>query len=201
MLIAKVAGLLLVVWLVVFGIKSLVAPHQATPEKVNRLVSEANFEDYSDQERVPNSAIAEQREEVMEEVAEVVNRLGLEERETTRDTLEGFWAKMSGQERERFVDLTMESFYQFFEALDAMTPEARRSFVEKGLRELEDGSTERRLERLMSRDPQILEKITENGMKAYFDTASAETKMELAPFLKATNEVLQGMRGKPFQGQ
>lgn len=196
----KVGVGIAVLWLAVYGVKALVAPHQATPERVSELVAEANFEDYSQYEQVPKSAVAASRQEQMEAVASVVNRLDLSGQEKSRDVLEGFWQKLSAMERRQFVDLTMESFTRFFEALDALTPEARRDFVERGFREIQDGTTESRMEMLMEQDPEIMERIAEYGMKAYFEKASAETKMEMAPFLKATNEVMQGIRGQPFQG-
>lgn len=200
MLFAKVGAGIVALWLVVYGIKALVAPHQATADRVGELVAEAKLEDYSRLDEVPNSTIAKDRLKTLEEVASVVNRLDLGGQEDARDTLEGLWDKLSNRERQQFVDLTEESFTRFFDALDALTPEARQNFVERGMRELEDGTTGDRMERLMAQDPEIMKHIADKGMKAYFQNASAETKMEMAPFLKATNEVMQGIRGQPFQG-
>lgn len=199
-LIAKVAAGLVALWLLVYGVKTLLQPHQATPERVQELVAEASFEDFSKYGDLPNDDTTRQRFETMEKVASVVNRLDLKGQEKTRETLEGFFDKLSASERRQFVDLTAESFTRFFEALDALTPEARRDFIERGFRELENGTTENRMKMVMEKDPEIMERIAQHGMQAYFDNASAETKMELAPFLKATNEVMQGIRGQPFQG-
>lgn len=199
-LIAKLVGGLLALWLIVFGVKALLAPHQATPERINELVAEAALEDFSKFGDLPNDETTQQRYQAMEQVASVVNRLDLSGQEAARGTLEGFFDKLAASERRQFVELTAESFNRFFEALDALTPEARRNFIERGLRELEDGTTEGRMKMVMEKDPEIMERIAQNGMQAYFDNASAETKMELAPFLKATNEVMQGIRGQPFQG-
>lgn len=199
-LIAKVAGGLVALWLVVYGVKALLAPHQATPERIEELVIDANLEDFSKFGDLPDDDTTRQRFEAMEQVASVVNRLDLTGQEDSRDTLEGFFDKLSASERRQFVDLTAESFTRFFEALDALTPEARRDFIERGFREIENGDTEERMKLVLEKDPEIMERIAQNGMKAYFQNASAETKMELAPFLKATNEVMQGIRGQPFQG-
>lgn len=199
-LIAKLGGGLVVLWLAVYGVKALLAPHQATPERIDELVAEANLEDFSKFGDLVDNETTRQRYQAMEEVASVVNRLDLSGQEQSRDTLEGFFEKLSASERRQFVDLTAESFTRFFEALDALTPEARRDFIERGFRELENGTTEDRMKLVMQKDPEIMERIAQNGMKAYFENASAETKMELAPFLKATNEVMQGIRGQPFQG-
>ena len=199
-LIAKVAGGIVALWLVVYGVKALLAPHQATPERIEELVTEADLEDFSKFGNLPEDDTTRQRYEAMEKVASVVNRLDLTGQEDSRDTLEGFFDKLSASERRQFVDLTAESFSRFFDALDALTPEARRDFIERGFRELENGNTEERMKSVLAKDPEIMERIAQNGMKAYFQNASADTKMELAPFLKATNEVMQGIRGQPFQG-
>lgn len=187
-------------WLVVYGVKALLAPHQATPRRIQELVTEAKFEDFSKFGDLPQDETTKTRFETMKQVASVVNRLDLNGQEQSRDTLENFFNKLSASERRQFVDLTAESFTRFFAALDALTPEARRDFIERGFRELESGATEQRMKTLLAKDPEIMERIAQNGMQAYFDNASAETKMELAPFLKATNEVMQGIRGQPFQG-
>ena len=187
-LIAKLVVGLVVLWLVVFGVKAVLAPHQATPERVEEIIAEASFEDLSGFE----DRSSKKRIVAMEEVASVVNRLDLSGQQEARDSLQGFFSKLSTRERRQFVELTAESFNRFFEALDALNPDARRDFIERGLRELESGATEERLQLAMEKDPQILEQIVQNGMKAYFQNASAETKMELAPFMKATNEVMQG---------
>ncbi len=199
-LLTKVAGGLLVLWITVYGIKALLAPHQATPERIQELVTEADLEDFSQYGDLPNDETTRQRFETLEKVASVVNRLDLNGREEANLALEGLFAKLSASERRQFVDLTAESFTRFFQALDALTPEARRDFIERGLQELENGTTARQMKLVMDKDPKIMELIAQNGMQAYFDNASAETKMELAPFLKATNEVMQGIRGQPFQG-
>ena len=44
----------------------------------------------------------------------------------------------------------------------------------------------------------LLTKISEEGMRAYFNKASADTKLDLAPLMEAMNEVMQGLRGNEF---
>ena len=46
--------------------------------------------------------------------------------------------------------------------------------------------------------PELLEKITQEGMRAYFEKSSAETKLDLAPLMQAVNETMQGLRGHEF---
>ncbi len=199
-LLTKLIGGLLALWLVIYGIKALLAPHQATPQRIEELVNESKMEDFSNFGDLPNDEITKQRYQAIQSIASVVNRLDLNGQEQARPTLDLFFNKLSTSERLQFVDLTAASFTRFFEALDALTPEARRDFIERGFRELENGTTAERMKMVMAKDPKIIERIAQNGMKAYFENANAETKMELAPFLKATNEVMQGIRDQPFQG-
>jgi hypothetical protein len=84
------------------------------------------------------------------------------------------------------------------QALDQMPEHQRREFVEKGLKEIQNGRTEEEMARAMEMDQSLLQKISQEGMRAYFDKASADTKLDLAPLMQAMNEVMQGMRGNQF---
>jgi hypothetical protein len=70
--------------------------------------------------------------------------------------------------------------------------------VEKGLKEINSGRTEQEMERAQQMDEALLTKISREGMRAYFEKASAETKMDLAPLMEAMNETMQGLRGREF---
>jgi hypothetical protein len=87
---------------------------------------------------------------------------------------------------------------RFMEALDQMPAEQRKQFVEQGLREIEEGRTEEEMSRAQELDEQLLAKISQEGMRAYFNEASADTKLDLAPLMEAMNEVMQGLRGNEF---
>jgi hypothetical protein len=52
--------------------------------------------------------------------------------------------------------------------------------------------------RAQEMDEDLLTKISEEGMRAYFNKASADTKLDLAPLMEAMNEVMQGLRGTEF---
>jgi hypothetical protein len=84
------------------------------------------------------------------------------------------------------------------ESLDAMKPEQRRKFVEQGLKEITEGRTEADMARAEELGSDLLDKISQEGMKAYFEKSSAETKLDLAPLMEAMNETMQGLRGNEF---
>ena len=86
----------------------------------------------------------------------------------------------------------------FMEALDAMKHDERKKFDEQGLKEINDGRTEAEMARAEELDSDLLDKISQEGMKAYFEKSSADTKLDLAPLMEAMNETMQGLRGNEF---
>ncbi|MDP4626223.1 MAG: hypothetical protein NWT08_13930 [Akkermansiaceae bacterium] len=198
-IIFKAAAVLAVVWAVVFAVRSFAAGKKVTAERLDREVKELALEDWS--ENPGGAAQAKEREKEIRRIADMVNQLDFAEREKNRDsrTGEDFFRKLSMREKELFVDLTIvETMSRFMEALDQMPEEQRRSFVEKGLEEINNGRTEEEMERAAEMDGDLLAKISQEGMKAYFEKASADTKLDLAPLMEAMNELMQGLRGREF---
>lgn len=195
----KGLAVLALVWVVVFAVRSFAASKKITAESINREVRELKFEDWS--ENPGAGAAVKEREKEVRRIADMVNRLDFAEREKNRQNRAGedFFRKLSMGEKNLFIDLTIvESMSRFMEALDQMPEEQRKSFVEKGLKEIHEGRTAEEMERAREMDESLLTKISEEGMRAYFDKASADTKLDLAPLMEAMNEVMQGLRGNEF---
>ena len=191
--------MLVLVWVVGFAVRSFATSKKITAESLNREVRELKFEDWS--ENPGAGAAAKEREKEVRRIADMVNRLDFAEREKNRKNRAGedFFRKLSIREKNLFIDLTIvESMSKFMEALDQMPEEQRKSFVEKGLKEIQEGRTAEEMERAREMDESLLTKISEEGMRAYFDKASADTKLDLAPLMEAMNEVMQGLRGNEF---
>ena len=191
--------MLVLVWVVVFAVRSFAASKKITAESLNREVRELKFEDWS--ENPGAGAAVKEREKEVRRIADMVNRLDFAEREKNRQNRAGedFFQKLSMGEKNLFIELTIvESMSKFMEALDQMPEEQRKSFVEKGLKEIQEGRTAEEMERAREMDEGLLTKISEEGMRAYFDKASADTKLDLAPLMEAMNEVMQGLRGNEF---
>ncbi len=198
-IIFKAAAALVLVWAVVFAVRSFAASKKVTAERIDREVAELNLGDESG--TAVGMPIPKAREKAIRKVAEMVNKLDFSEREKNRDsrTGEAFFKRLSPKEKELFIDLTIvESMSRFMEALDQMPEAQRKEFVEKGLEEIREGRTEEEMERAREMDGNLLTKISEEGMRAYFDKASADTKLDLAPLMEAMNEVMQGLRGNEF---
>lgn len=198
-MIFKAVAVLAVVWLAVFAVRSMAASKKITAERLDREISGLAFDDWS--ESSGSDAEAENREKEIRRIAKMVNRLDFKERERNREnrSTEDFFCKLDAREKNLFVDLTIvETMGRFMEALDQMPEEQRKDFVERGLQEIREGRTEEEMARAQELDEDLLTKISEEGMRAYFNEASADTKLDLAPLMEAMNEVMQGLRGNEF---
>jgi hypothetical protein len=199
--ILKATLVLFVVWASVWGIRSYAETRKITAERLNREVAAARFADWSDQASPPDRAEAARREKELRNIAGLVNRLDFQEREKNRENRAGenFFRKLAPDEKSLFIELTIvESMSRFMESLDAMKPEQRKKFVEQGMKEIQSGRTEEEMARTDELGADLLDKISQQGMRAYFDKSSADTKLDLAPLMEAMNETMQGLRGNEF---
>lgn len=199
--ILRAIAVLVIVWAAVWGVRTYAGSKKITAERLETRIKAADFADWSDRETVPDDAEAARRENHLREIAGLVNRLDFHEREKNRRSRSGeeFFRKLSPGEKNLFIDLTvMESMNRFMESLDAMPPEQRRKFVEQGLREIEAGRTGEDMARADELGADLLDKISREGMRAYFQKSSAQTKLDLAPLMEAINETMQGLRGHEF---
>ena len=194
-------GVLALVWLAVWGIRSFAASRKVTAERLQERIENANFADWSGRTSPPDTGVAKKRERELRKIADMVNRLDFNERERNRQNRGGeqFFRRLSQSEKELFIRLTVEeSMNRFMEALDAMPPDQRRKFVEQGLKEVADGRTEEEMRRAEELGPDLLQEISSQGMRAYFEKSSSQTKLDLAPLMEAINETMQGLRGNEF---
>ncbi len=195
----KGLAVLAVVWVVVWAVRSFAADSKTTADSVERELRALNFTDWS--ESPGGAGERDRREKEIRRISEMFNRLDFAERQKNRDNRAGeeFFKKLAKKEKELFINLTVvESMGRFMEALDQMPADDRKRFVERGLKEIREGRTEEEMQRAEEMDENLLTKISEEGMRAYFDKASADTKMDLAPLMEAVNEVMQGLRGNQF---
>lgn len=188
------------VWVLVFAIRSWAGSKKVTAEKIEQALQSAKFEDLSQVESI-DASVAKKRQEKIREIADLTNRLDFKERENNREKRSGekFFKLLNSSERQLFIELTVaESMNQFMKALDQMPAKDRKRFVKQGLEEIAKGKTAEDMERTKELGDDVMEKITQEGMRAYFEKASADTKLDLAPLMEAMNDVMQGMRGNRF---
>ncbi|MDA0768555.1 MAG: hypothetical protein O3A87_12665 [Verrucomicrobia bacterium] len=191
-----------VVWLVAIGAQRLFGGMKASAAKLEAEVREANFADWEGEEEVPDAAEGRRREEQLRKVAVILNGLDFREREKLRDSGvdRGFFRRLAKPEQVLFFELTYEeAIKRMMEALDGLSPEDRKKFVEKGLKELEEGLAQEDMARMKELGDDLLERAAKEGFQEFMQTASAETKMDLAPLMEAMNEAMQGLRGQEWE--
>ena len=184
----KAVLLLLAVWLVAGGAIWWSKAHKPTPESLAAYVEKLDVSGKS----------ATERTKEMEKIAKQLNTLTYEQRREVRLSrkLDRFFRQLNPGEQSRFLDLTLpEGMKQMMDALNKMTPENRRRFVNRALKDLQEqeglapeGSRER-----FEQDKHA-QRIVEQGLKSFYSEASAATKMDLAPLIEQFQHNLQGLR-------
>lgn len=200
-IILRSAILLVGVWLAVWGVRALAGSQRATAERVGEAIEDAKLADWSQYGEAPDAAEGARREKHLREIAGLLNRLDFHERERMRENRVGddFFERLSRPEKLLFVDLTVtESMNRMMEAIDAMPAAERKHFVEKGLEEVASGRTEEDMSRANELGEDLMAKVAEEGMRAYYEKASTDTKIDLAPLMEAMNDVMQGLRGREY---
>ena len=198
----QAAVVFIAVWAVVIGVRTLAESQRTTADGLARAIAERDFADWS--EGAPAGTPPDTRHPELRELADQFNRLDFNERQRARERRigESFFRNLSTSEREYFVELTLEKSMQgFMRAIDGMPPDERRRFVEDGLREIERGRTAEEMQELRELGDEMLARVTEEGMRAYFKEAGADTKLDLAPLMEAMDGVMKGISGHPFGSQ
>jgi len=185
---------LALVWGVAWGLSAIAGSKKATAKRfINEYENSALV--------ISDTLDSKDRRKALTELSKVMNRMDLKARETLRETGKDreFFANLNPDEGRYWIELTIEkSMKKMIQALDSMPQEERKNFIEKGIAELEKGQAKEDMERLKELDPQLIDRITEEGMAAYYQDAGSETKMDLAPLMEAMNGVMQGIRGNQY---
>lgn len=190
-----IRGLLVIaaVWLCVWLISDWMGDLKASPQRVERMIEEAEFEDWSNGEGSDDEA--KRRKEELERISEVFNRLDLRQRQELNEDQSTYdlFFKLSSEEKSYFVDLTFtKAAERLMSAFDEMEEEERAKMMERVIQDMTGGKGADALARIQEEDPEILMRIAEQGFKAYYQSASAETKMVMRPLMDAAGEVVQG---------
>jgi len=197
--IIKAATVLIALWLVVWGIRSWAGSRRISVEMIDKEVAAAHLDDWSG-DHPSNATEAARRDKEVRHIAGLVNRLDFRERQKNRNERldEKFYQKLDPEERKLFVDLTIrETMDTFVTALDTMPADQRRKFVDDALRDLAKGKTEAEMQKTRELGDNLVERAGQEGTRAYFEKASADTKLDLAPLMDAMNDLLKGMHDGP----
>jgi len=176
----RIIIILAAVWLVAGTIIWWTRAARPTPESVATYIKKNSLENVPDAKRA----------EVIDRVAEQMNRLNFEDRQKLRKLRvdRTFFNTLTPEERQRFLDLTLpEGFRQLMLALNKMTPEQRQKIVQRALDDLEKEDPENG-----SRvDREGVQKMIGQGMESFYKDASAEVKLDFAPVIEQLQRATQ----------
>lgn len=183
------------IWGGVAAVMKVTEKHTSSPEKVEELMAAAPW---LEDENVDEAA----RKKHLDEVIAHVNRLDFDQRrqsrEGNREVGQRFFESLTKEERHRFLEETVEQhFKSVMKAFNQMTREERQRVVAQARRDMQrdtvDGQNMRRLE---EEDEKVFENVVEKGLGAYYEEASAETKMDLAPLMEEMQQRMRGFGGR-----
>jgi hypothetical protein len=191
---------LVLIWAAVGAVMRATEKHTSTPEKVNALMATAPWLD--------GPPVADEaRKKYIDEIIANVNHLDFEQRHTMReqgrDIGQRFFDSLSKEERARFLEETIEQhFRSVMKAFNQMPREERQRLVRQSMADMNrDQPDGRNMDRLKRDDEAVYERVVEKGLGAYYEDASAETKMDLAPLMEQMQQRLRGFGGNGMGGR
>lgn len=188
---------LVAIWGAVAAVMNATDKHTSTPEKVLNLMAGASWL----QEGASDLSEAERRKQMDATIAQM-NLLDFDQRRQMRedgqDVSDRYFQSLNKEEKSYFLEQTVEQhFKSVMKAFNAMSPDDRRKAVERARADMKRNQGDQRgMERMQKEDAQAFEKMVEKGMGAYYEEASAETKMDLAPLLEEMQQRLRSLPGR-----
>ena len=196
-LLVKAGSALLVVWVLVWAGLKIARSMTPSPEKIAAYVDSHPLSEIED---------PEERREVIGKVADMLNQLPPEDvgrlaenGERDEDPRRLFFEEMTEEEQRFFMEKRIgKAFNQMMQAFNEMDRDERKRIVERTLREMRREGGERRdgLERMEETDPEMADRIINEGLRAYYQEANAETKLDLAPVLEQMQLNIGGHGGR-----
>ncbi len=194
----RVGVVLVVIWGLAWGVMRLAGVFRETPETVLAYMEGHSLEDESDPAK---------RRQIIATLADKLNSLDhlqINEFQANPDgdRRRDFFKRMTPDEQHFFMEKRIgKAFNQMMNAFNEMERDERKQLVERTLKRMREDEGERRgLRRLEESDPTATERIVNEGLRAYYQDASAETKLDLAPLMEQMQLNLQGLGHRRKKG-
>ena len=180
------------IWMLAWAGHKISQSFQMTAEKVQAYVNEVDLS------KLAGAA----RAKALQDLADKLNRLSLEERQRLRAgrLTERWFEQMTEQEKGAFIEATMPTgFKQMLAAFEDQPEEKRRRAIDEALK---------RLREVNRRSPdgqagigqgtnapplsaELQAKVQTIDLKSFYSQSSAQTKAELAPVLEELQKVME----------
>jgi hypothetical protein len=169
----------------------LTSDYVSSPEKVIELIKASPWRSAGNKPDQPT------RQQHLEKVAEAASLLTPEQRNELRtegDTeIALFYMDLTEAEQQWFAQKTVEPFYQVvLKSFNAMNAEERRKIINGARQQMKrEGKDVSELER---KDPQIWQRLGNEGFSTSYEKADPATKLLMGPLLEELQRRVQFMR-------
>lgn len=186
-----------VIWAVALAGYFIAKHAKVTAEKVQAYVAAVDLSQLS----------AAERAEALRKLADMLNRLSLEERREMRmGRMIGDWfAQMTEEEKAAFIEATMPTgFKQMIAAFEELPEDRRKRTVDQAMKRLREQQQQGAFGESNGTNapplsPELEAKVRTIGLKSFYGESSAQTKAELAPLLEEMQRSMES--GRPFRGR
>jgi hypothetical protein len=188
---------ILAIWVVAVAGYFIAKNAKMTAEKVRAYVAAVDFSKLSTAERA----------EALRKLADMLNRLSLEERREMRmgRTIGDWFAQMTEEEKAAFIEATMPTgFKQMIAAFEELPADRRQRTVDQALKRLREQRPRNAFDESNGTNapplsPELEAKVRTIGLKSFYGESSAQTKAELAPLLEELQRSMES--GRAFRGR
>jgi hypothetical protein len=188
---------ILAIWVVAVAGYFIAKNAKVTAEKVQAYVAAVDLSKLS----------AAERAEALRKLADMLNRLSLEERREMRmgRTVGDWFSQMTEKEKAEFIEATMPTgFKQMIAAFEELPADRRQRTVDQALRRLREQQPRNAFDESNGTNapplsPELEAKVRTIGLKSFYSESSAQTKAELAPLLEELQRSMES--GRAFRGR
>ena len=132
------------------------------------------------------------RDRTLHGIEDGLNDLTFDERQRLQRSgaTRQFFLSLTPAEQSAFLDATLPTdFRQLMEAFNKMDPAKRKQFVTHAVEEMRKHEGEERPHNDL--DEKVGQRVTDEGLKAFYSDADAGTKLDLAPLIEQMQRNLQ----------
>jgi hypothetical protein len=176
------------VWLVAGSAIWALRSQKMTADKTIVFLKEHPLRDLTDAER----------QQVIAEAADCVNRLSFDERQRFRNHREQrrWFEQLNDAERQQYIERTLpKGVKQTMSAFNEMPHQKRKQIVNRALVDMERFRDELDSpEAMMLLSDDTVRRVVEEGMRNCFSNATEDAKLDMQPLIEQIQRIMQGRR-------